>query len=530
MSTYDSMPPKTLADYLAIAVSPLLIMLMVGSLNFFLAEVGYRGAFTGQVYWTLFWFTMASVLVSRISIEQGSAYGSLYGLALGAATAFRLVPFLGAPWGALILLGLIWWCASKLTWDCTVIDDHADASEQGLIEHLKTPQPKPAAHEKRDDALPGPRKPKPHAPGKWLIYVALGALPILGFGQWLIPASETGSRLRAFALAVVFVAASVGLLLTASFAGLRRYLRQRRLSMPTAMAGAWMARGAAVAIAVLVGALLLPRPQGFDTWANLGMEIRARDPRASKFAWMPGEAARGEGRRIGKSGDARPGGDQANARARMEGKVQGEGEASGEQGRPGTEGADRTTPGNERGGARSTDSPAGTSTGPSIPEVAPGGLLSLIRWVSLLLAILAVAWVIWRFGPQCLAVWREWQGRRRTVQASRSPEAGPPRRRFADFADPFRRGEAGRMTPDELAIYTFEAMEAWAADHGRQRPPDQTPLAFGREIEAVLDSLAEEVRATVRLYLRAAYGGGGTTAEETEPLRRLWLSLGSAKA
>ena len=128
-------PAKSLADYLAIGVGPVLIMLLVGSLVFFLVQVGYRGAFSPHVHWTLFWFTVASVLVSRISIENGSAYGSLYGLALGAATAFHMIQFLGAPFGALLLLGLIWWCTSKLTWDCTVIDEDEDASGAGLLQH-----------------------------------------------------------------------------------------------------------------------------------------------------------------------------------------------------------------------------------------------------------------------------------------------------------------------------------------------------------------------------------------------------------
>ena len=34
----------------------------------------------------------------------------------------------------LILLGIVWWCAHKLTWDCTLIDEDEDASGGGLLE------------------------------------------------------------------------------------------------------------------------------------------------------------------------------------------------------------------------------------------------------------------------------------------------------------------------------------------------------------------------------------------------------------
>jgi len=58
-------PNKTVADYMIISISPVLIMLLVGSLCFFLIEVFFRGAAIGSVRWVMFWFVMAVVLVSR---------------------------------------------------------------------------------------------------------------------------------------------------------------------------------------------------------------------------------------------------------------------------------------------------------------------------------------------------------------------------------------------------------------------------------------------------------------------------------
>ena len=77
-----SRPTKTLADYLVIAVSPALIMVMVHSVCFFLVEVFYRGEAGGGVRWVLFWFVLAVVLIARIGIEQGDGQAMLYGLAL----------------------------------------------------------------------------------------------------------------------------------------------------------------------------------------------------------------------------------------------------------------------------------------------------------------------------------------------------------------------------------------------------------------------------------------------------------------
>src|SRR5437016_4003346 len=123
-----SKPEQTFGDYLAIAISPILIMALVGSLVFFLLKVSYQGPYEPRLDWTLFWFVFASVLISRISIEQGAAYASVYGILLGAVTGLWLLRFIDFVLGAWCLLAIVWWCTSKLTWDCTLINEEEDAS------------------------------------------------------------------------------------------------------------------------------------------------------------------------------------------------------------------------------------------------------------------------------------------------------------------------------------------------------------------------------------------------------------------
>ena len=117
---------KTLADYVAIAISPALIMLLVGSLVFFLLEVSYSGQFDGRLRWILFWFVFASVLISRIAIEHGKQQAAVYGLCLAGATALVIFRFVDASMIALGLLVVVGWCVNKLTWDCTLIDESDD--------------------------------------------------------------------------------------------------------------------------------------------------------------------------------------------------------------------------------------------------------------------------------------------------------------------------------------------------------------------------------------------------------------------
>src|SRR5262249_60617866 len=131
-------PSKTLADYVTIALSPALIMALVGSLVFFLLEVLYVGQYSERLQWTLFFFVFAIVLISRIAIELGSARATLYGLALAVVVFVALQAYVEYPSGSplavfswainLGVMAIAWWCANRLTWDCTYIEDSVDAT------------------------------------------------------------------------------------------------------------------------------------------------------------------------------------------------------------------------------------------------------------------------------------------------------------------------------------------------------------------------------------------------------------------
>ena len=56
-------PRPTLADYMIIAISPALIMALVGSLVFFLIELFYQGQYQSRLQWVFACFVMAAVLI-----------------------------------------------------------------------------------------------------------------------------------------------------------------------------------------------------------------------------------------------------------------------------------------------------------------------------------------------------------------------------------------------------------------------------------------------------------------------------------
>lgn len=280
----------TEADYVVIALSPALIMTLVGSLVFFLIDILYVGDYQIRLTYAFGWFVFATVLISRIAIEMGSHRAVLFGLPLGLVMFLFLVRFVEhtSPLSHVInlgLMGLVWWCAHKLTWDSTVIDDDEDASGAGLMQVIGVDE-QAAANDKDkrreassasgasdnelfDETEASKSKPwwkrlmasdKRHMPGVWVLYFSLAALPLFGVLQTQIPVSDVGRRRYAFGLLLVYVASALSLLVTTSFLNLRRYLRQRRLEMPLQIAGTWIATGAVIIVCIMVVALLIPRP------------------------------------------------------------------------------------------------------------------------------------------------------------------------------------------------------------------------------------------------------------------------------
>ena len=294
---------KTLADYVTIAISPVLIMMLVGSLALFLQEVFYEGSYSGRVTVILSLFVMAIVLIGRISIEEGNERAVLFGLPLAVVTGVAIMQFSDGGllhWG---LMALCWWSAHKLTWDCTVIDEEQDASGQGLLqtvgldgngqaefespdkdpdeqkETVSTFTPVTASWEHEEK-----KKRKPHVPGVWIVWFSLAALPLFGIGQRFIPVADVESRRQAFTLLLVYVASGLGLLLTTSFLGLRRYLRHRRVEMPPSMAMVWIVSGGVLIVVLLLFAALLPRPAAEYAISKVPLSFGSPERKSSKYA------------------------------------------------------------------------------------------------------------------------------------------------------------------------------------------------------------------------------------------------------
>jgi Domain of unknown function (DUF4129) len=543
MSTDPHKPGKSLADYMVLGISPILIMLLVGSLSFFLIQVFYRGEALGSVRWVMFWFIVAVVLVSRIGIENGPGHAMVYGLALAAATWFYLVRIHPAYLIGIMLLGVEWWCANKLTRDCTLIDEDEDASGEGLLQTARhksgatgdqqpsRPDPKTSA------AKPGPgsiaKRPAapPHPPGLWVVYFSLAALPLFGVGQMLLPGGDAHLRRMGLAYLLVYLAAALGLLLTTSFLGLRRYLRQRHLRMPGGIAFGWVRFGVSLAVLVLVAALLLPRPGALDTWASLRYQVDYQLRRASQFAAginPPGEDT------------GRPANESTGSNRDNEGGSTSQGRERGGRGINSGQDQANSAPREE----------AGRNAGPEQPgpnRVAGDRARRFyVAFKSLLFltgAILLAWWLVRRreliqqvlraFLAAVLQFFRNLFHFPLTHKHAGINVAGaatPKRRAFDAYESPFVTGKDRSWPPEQVILYSYEALRAWAGEQGIEVLPQQTAREFCLGLGERFPEVATELSRLSVLYSHAAYGTSLPAACELEPVRHLWRYLSESVA
>lgn len=327
---------KTLADYVVSGVMPALLIGLLVSLCFFLLELAYSGAYMGQMKWILFFFIVGTVLIARISMRGDiSERAGLYGIALAIAAGLAMVRFVDIPktalggFGWLIpfsLMSIIWWSAHKLTQDSTW-DDEQDDDGGGLLDtkaaeaQVEETRKTKSAHwfdRYQADRQEEQRKKKP---GIMVIYFSLAALPLFGVGQAMIPATNIEGRRYAFWMLTIYVGCGLGMLLTTSFLGLRRYLRGRRLQMPASMTALWLGLGTAMILALMVlSAVLLPRPEAeyhvsqIVGWAT----SKVRD--ANKTHFFEGSSGKSDDPGSGPQNKQQP--NQSNGQGNQQGKNQ----------------------------------------------------------------------------------------------------------------------------------------------------------------------------------------------------------------
>lgn len=247
----------------------------------FLMMVIYAGDYTGRVNWTLLFYTMGVTAIARMTIEQGRGYSIGYTIALGLASLFVMNRFFGGPISSAVVLFLIGYLADRIVHDCTIIDESIDSSGQGLIDSGRS-------WLRRQTSTDSEAKVKAKLgsqPGRTVLYLALGSLPLFGIGQFFLRGNDE-VWFNARKLLAMYLFSSLSLLVVTAFLNLRRYLRQRHTEMPTETTVAWLAGGMAMIAFILLIAMISPMPGRAIASLKTPDFLTNKDSiTASRFGW-----------------------------------------------------------------------------------------------------------------------------------------------------------------------------------------------------------------------------------------------------
>lgn len=529
---------KTILDYLVAALNPLLIMLLVGSLVFFLIQVFYRGEMAGGVRWVMFWFVLAVVLVSRIGIEQSPVHAGVYGAGLAAAAWLFLMQTHPAFLLGIVCLSIVWWSAHQLVQDCALIDDVEDFTHQGL---LQSPNQKPAkglqagssptsqnlaggkaagGQKQKSKSLRTNRKKNKRAhrpPGRRVLYFSLAALPLFGLGQWFASAGNSGAGQSGLLLLIAYFGAACGLLLSTSFLGMRRYLRQRSIKMPGNIAGSWMIFGAGIGGLMLLLAVFAPRPGAGAAWIGFSGKIDSFIQNASEAAMRFNPAGIGKGRE-GRDSIASPNVVQnienprsPNANADPQSQSGKQPQLS-NQGRP--------------------ENGADTQAAALLAQI----LKKLLIAAACIAAVLFLCRKRRLLAALVAALWRAIAGFLRNLSAPSPRRSIPPKKQgdaakknrlapFRRFQNPFVSGQSERWPPEVLIAYTYEALQSWAKETGDPDSPEETPVERSRSLARRHPALSPWVLSLGEHYSLLAYGQRIPRTTNALFLRKVWATL-----
>lgn len=305
---------RSWTDWLVDFTTPLMILIMVTSVIYFLLDVRFVYTEVHDANLRLFAaaFVLGVVALNRLIARDGKDESMLYAAVfLGASLMYVLATtgaydvgsvaktFLDRPWIALLfntlIMSFVWWLTNRLTHECCV-DSDPTAGDIGILtgtalrfrnalrrESESKPAPassrkaqildnwiefdavnpldwkKPAPKPKMPLAAMSERLPKRH-PGISIFYFSVPVMLIFALGQRVVQHGGESMLMAGHFYIGCYTVSALSLLMLSSLAGLREYFRARRVRLPGALGPFWIGLGSIMIAMVGFGATALPWP------------------------------------------------------------------------------------------------------------------------------------------------------------------------------------------------------------------------------------------------------------------------------
>jgi hypothetical protein len=289
--------------------------------------------------------------------------------------------------------------------------------------------------------------------------------------------------------------------------------------MPANVALGWLKFGVSVAATVLLVALLVPCPGGADSWTSLRYHIDYQLHRASQYAM------RFNPHGTGKSGNRNPSDTSQSPNPKPQ---------SGKQ--PSNSGP--KTP--DQAGDQNGQNHSPSKKSPPPPPTPAAHLYQLLKWLLWLGGAALIAWWIFRRREMLLQMWREfWAalaqffrnlfGFRLTLPGTRRQRYLAKPKLFAEYQNPFLSGQETTLTPQQLILYSYEALQCWAVEQEITGSPEQTAREFCRQLSGSFSEIAPELNHLAFVHGHASYGTSIPNRYRPELPKQLWDYMSAAR-
>ncbi len=294
---------RTATDVLIDFTTPLMILIMVWAVVYFLLDVRYVYTEVHDQNLRFFatMFVLGVVALNRLIAREGSEESYIYiaGL-LGVVILYTISStswygvgsvakgYMGdarvaLPFNLTIVL-FMWWLVNRLTHECCV-DENTTAGEVGILtgtarKMLKASTAKPkktAMPEMTLDAIDPldwkePEKKAAKAPleatqrlqkrhpGISIFYFSVPVMIVFALGLRVVLHGGRPMVLAGHFYIGSYTVAALSLLMLTSLGGLREYFRARRVQMPAGIGAFWLGLGSVMVVMVAFGAAALPMP------------------------------------------------------------------------------------------------------------------------------------------------------------------------------------------------------------------------------------------------------------------------------
>ena len=249
----------------------------------------------------------------------------------------------------------------------------------------------------------------------------------------------------------------------------------------------------------------------------------------------PQDQSRDQGKSGDKSRDQTKGGDQSKS---QDGRSKDEAER-GKQAEKDSEQGEKKDSEQQDGEKKDSENPDSNDSG-SPPSKLPSLSLPGMEWLKIPImaaGILFLLYGLYQYGGDFLRALREliaallagfWMtGPRKKAKDDDAGEGEkiPPPRPFASFVNPFDAGLDHQFSPNDLVLYSFEALEAWAYEHNLARSPHETPMEFVQRIGEARADLDRDATRLVGFFVTIVYGQRGFRSEVLPAIRQFWQIL-----